>query len=81
MTPIFELLSLRKFIVLIIKFNLALRREAVIIFLNTQCFSPCVNIKSRNVSKPIHSKYFQASGVYMNILNFSELTMSGFYCR
>lgn len=81
MTPIFGLLSLRKFIVLIIKFNLSLWREAVITFLNTQCFSPCLNFKSRTVSKPIHSKYFQASGVYMNILNFSKLNMSGFYCR
>lgn len=63
------------------KFNLALGREAVINFQNTQYFSPCVKIKSRTVSKPIHSKYFQASAVYMNIMNFSKLTMSGLYCR
>ena len=40
-----------------------------------------LKVKIRTVSKPIHSKYFQVSGVYINILNFSKLTMSGFYYR
>jgi hypothetical protein len=79
MTPISGLLSSITFIALIIiKFYLALWREAVITFQNTQCFSSCVNIKSRTVSELIHSEYFQRSAVCINILNVSKLTMSGF---